>query len=381
MRYKVTYIEQAFLALWLACAPAAEWPPLSAADVEGEYYFLKSGADGASVVAVSAAAGARTLGLAADPGSALIVAPDGRCLYYGRASALRRYEIRTGREEVVASFPAGVAREVRGETGAGAQVSSWDCGVHFPEVAVSPAGEVAFRVLPFAKPLPDRPLADFAADERAAWARRDAFQTQAGIYVARPGENATYVMPSRRLYGFAPDGSLLTEDKLTVVKVDPKTGAATRIVAPDAHEAGWLPAAVVSPQGETIVVGAKARERSFVDIMNRIYVIKGHKGRERPFVEIKDRKPATRAALSADGRYLAVEATPQVYGPGTIYVVDLKTRRWRPVVEGGRLVGFGAGSRAVVYLAGAGVSGDIYLAGLDGTTRRLTAGGDILPPP
>ena len=87
------------------------------------------------------------------------------------------------------------------------------------------------------------------------------------------------------------------------------------------------------------------------------------------------------AALSPDGRYLAVQCTPQVFGEPAICLVDLETRDYKVLVEGGRLFRFTAGSGALFYLAGRGRAGDLFLVGLDGEARPLTSDGTVLPAP
>ena len=85
--------------------------------------------------------------------------------------------------------------------------------------------------------------------------------------------------------------------------------------------------------------------------------------------------------MSADGRYLAVEFTPQVFGEPAVYVVDLEEKGYKVLSTAGRLAALGRGGRAVFYGTGRGRGGDVVLAGLDGEERRLTTNAQILPPP
>ena len=134
--------------------------------------------------------------------------------------------------------------------------------------------------------------------------------------------------------------------------------------------------------GERVVVVApRAVEKSEREVLNRVFVVEGGRGRDEPLLEICARAPATRAALSADGRYLAVEFTPQVFGEPTVYIVDLDKKGYKVLATAGRLAAFGRGGRAVFYVAGRGRAGDLVLAGLDGEEHRLTTEAQILPPP
>ena len=369
----------AFALLLLSCAPKGEWPPAAPADLGDTFYAARATAAGAELVAVTAA-GVKPLGVPCDGESQVAVSPDGAFLFYGADSALHQYELKTGRDRVVLSFPAGVAREMGTEGEQKDKVLSWRCGFRFRDVVFAPDGRLAVLAEPASCPQAETRPEDYTAAERAAWKPRAAFAADAGAYLVFPGGKPEYVGPTRALYGFADDKTLVLENKLTAASYELAHGDVRPFLAKDAHEVGWLPVGVVAP-GRAVLVGAKARERSLKDIMNRVYVVEGSRGKDKPLVAIKTREPATRAALSPDGRYLAVETTPQVLGPAKIFIVDLKSRRFRLLAVGARLFRFARGSRAVYYLGGEGRAGDLFLAGLDGTSRRLTTSGDVLPLP
>ncbi len=354
------------------------WPPATKEDAADVVYLAQLDASGAVVVAASAA-GARSLGVAADAASEVVLSPDGRYLYYGLASALHQYEMKTARDRAVASFPAGEARELPAEGKDEGKVLVWRCGYRFRDVVFGPGGRLGFLLEPTTCPQPDERWADFNDAARKSWRTREAFAAEVGAYILDAGEAPVYLGPARALYGFAGD-DLVLENKLTPARYDFKTGGVTALLGKGAHEVGWVPAAAVAAD-KIAVVGAKAREKSFTDIVNRVYIITARGGSRRPFLEITARAPASRAALSPDGRYLAVELVPARVGAPQIYAVDLARKSYRPLVAGGRLVRFAQGSAAVFYVSAEGRAGDLYLAGLDGRARRLTTSGKVLPPP
>jgi hypothetical protein len=361
-----------------SCARKAEWPPANEQDRGDTIYVAATTADGAEVVAVSASGEVRRLGLRCDDQSGVALAPDGRRLYYGRDSALHEYELANGADNVVASFPGGVAREKGTDEKGREKTYAWRCGARFRDVTFGPKGRLAFLADPSECPLPEGEL---PPEEEGAFKPRTDFRLEAGAYLLEPGAEAPrYLGPTRALYAFLGPGEILLEHKLTVARFDLRTGEVRPVLPAKAHELGWVPPAVVSGE-KIIIVGAKAAEKSQQDILNRLYVVEGGKGAEEPALEIERREPVTRAALSPDGRYLAVQATPQVFGEPAILLVDLETRDYKVLVEGGRLFRFAAGSGALFYLAGRGRAGDLFVVGLDGVARQLTSDGAVLPAP
>jgi hypothetical protein len=331
--------------------------------------------DGAEVVAVGSE-GVEELGLRCDDDGEVALSPDGRRLYYGRDNVLYERELATGAERVVASFLGGVAREAGTDEDGEAKVFAWRCGCRFRDLAFAPDGRVAFIVEPAECPLADEEVTEAGGELTP----RTAFALDAGAYVAEPGREPRYLGTSRAVYGFLGDDALLLENKLTAARYEFDGGAVTPLLPPEAHELGWLPPAAVA--GERIVVVApRAIEKSEREVWNRVFVINEGQGRDEPLLEIRARAPATRAALSADGRYLAVEFTPQVFGEPAVYAVDLDKKGYKVLATAGRLAALGRGGRAVFYVAGRGRGGDLVLAGLDGEERRLTTDAQVLPPP
>jgi hypothetical protein len=358
-----------------SCAREVVWPPAGDEDLKGKIYLAALTGGGAEVVAVSAA-GVEKLGVPCDDDGEVALSADGLRLYYGREGSLYERALATGAERVVASFPGGVAREAGADEEGRAKVFAWRCGCRFRDLAFAPDGRVAFIVEPTECPLAD----EDAAEAGGELTPRTAFAINAGAYVTEPGREPRYLGASRAIYGFLGDDALLLENKLTVARYEFRSGAATPLLPPGAHELGWLPPAAVA--GDRIVVVApRAVEKSEREVLNRVFVIDGGRGGDEPLLEIRARAPATRAALSGDGRYLAVEFTPQVFGEPSVYVVDLEKKGYKVLATAGRLAAFGRGGRAVFYVVGRGRGGDVVLAGLDGRGRRLTTDAQILPPP
>ena len=366
-----------FAAVFFAgsCAREVVWPPASKEDLNDKIYLAALTGDGAEVVAVGAG-GLEKLGLRCDDDGEVALSPDNRRLYFGRDDSLYERDLETGAERVVASFPGGVAREAGTDEDGDAKIFAWRCGCRFRDLAFAPDGRVAFIVEPVECPLADEEVTETGGELTA----RAAFAIDAGAYVAAPGREPCYLGVSRAVYGFLGDDVLLLENKLTVARYEFAGGAVTPLLPPEAHELGWLPPAAVA--GERIVVVApRAVEKSEREVLNRVFVVDGVHGRDEPLLQIRARAPAMRAALSPDGRYLAVEFTPQVFGEPAVYVVDLDKKGYKVLATAGRLAAFGRGGRAVFYVAGRGRGGDVVLAGLDGEERRLTTDAQILLPP
>lgn len=367
----------AFAAILLAasCAREVVWPPASEEDQKDKLYVAALSEGGAEVVAVGAG-GVEKLGLRCDDDGEVALSPDGRRLYYGRDGALHEYEVANGADRVVASFAGGVAREAGADEEGAAKIFAWRCGCRFRDLAFAPDGRVAFVVEPTECPLADEEAAEAGGELRP----RTDFALDAGAYVAEAGREPRYLGAARAVYGFLGDDALLLEHKLTVARYGFDGGAVTPLLPPEAHELGWLPPAAVAGE-RAVVVAPRAVEKSQRDVLNRVFVVEGGRGRDEPLLEIRGRAPATRGALSADGRYLAVELTPRVFGEPTVYIVDLESKSYKVLATAGRLAAFGRGGRAVFYVVGRGRAGDLVLAGLDGEARRLTSEGQILPPP
>lgn len=355
------------------------WPAAGEKDLNDVVYVARVAGEGAAVVAVSAAGGVKELGLRCDGQSDVALSADGGRLYYGLDDALREHELAAGADRVVASFPGGVARETGTDEQGRPKTYGWRCGARFRDLAFGPEGRLAFIVEPTACPLPAEETG--AAGGELELKPRGDFAVDAGAYLWEPGGGAPrYLGPTRAIYAFWGKDALLLENKLTVARYDLEGGTVSPLLAADAHELGWLPWAAAAGD-KVVVVGAKAAEKRQESIRNRVFVVEGGRGRDEPLMEIEGQDPATRGALSADGRYLAVQCTPQVFGEPTIFAVDLARRRYKVLVSGGNLLGFTRGSRAIFYVAGPGRTGDLFLAGLDGAARRLTSAGDILPTP
>ncbi len=365
-----------------SCRGEPRWPAAGPADLADTIYVARATADGAEVVAFSATTAERRLGVSCDGESEVAVSPDGGRLYYGADSALHEYDLAAATDVVVATFPAGMAYELAADDAGREKVYRWRCGYRFRDVTFGPQGRIAFILESTECPLGERRPEEFLAAERRRWRPRSDFFAQEGAYLLDAGGGApSYLGATRALYGFDADGALFLESKLTLARYDfARGGEATPVLAADAHELGWLPAAAVAGD-KVVVVAAKAEKKSDEYIRNGVYVLEGGRGRKRPRVEVRAREPATRAALSPDGRYFAFEGTPRLLGEPTIYVVDLARRRYKVLVNGGRLLRFARGSGALFYLSGTGRAGDLFLAGLDGSPRRLTSSADILPPP
>jgi len=173
----------------------------------------------------------------------------------------------------------------------------------------------------------------------------------------------------------------LLEHRLALARYNRRTGEVTPLLPAGAYEPGWLPPTVVA-DGRLVVVAARAKKGSSVTVRNQVFVLAGGKGKAKPAYVFEAAMPASAIALAPDGRYLAVQVTPRRLGEPAIYVVDLADRRSRMLAPGGRLLGFGAGSGAIGYVAGAGLAGDAYLLGLDrARARRLTTTTSVLSPP
>jgi len=366
--------------LAVSCRPGeVAWPAAGDEDLAGAVYVTRLAEGGAEIIGVSAEGGVDELGLRGDGQSDVGPSPDGRRLYYGRDGALHEYELATASDRVVASFPAGVACEVGTDDKGRAKEYAWRCGVRFRDVSFSPEGRVAFVVEPTECPVSTE---DAAARAKGELKPRADFAVDAGAYLLEPGSDAPrYLGPTRAVYGFVGDEALIIENKLTVARYELEGGTVRPLLGADAHELGWLPSAAARGDDDVVIVAAKADEKSHEVVLNRVFVVRGGGGGDEPVVELEGKDPATRAEVSADGRYVAVQCTPQVFGEATIYAVDLERKRFKILVNGANLVGFARGSRAVFYVAGAGRAGDLFLAGLDGAARRLTSGGDIILPP
>lgn len=364
--------------LTVSCRPGeVEWPAAGDEDLAGVVYVMRSLEGGAEIIGVSAAGGVDELGLRCDGQSDVAVSPDGRRLYYGRDSALREYELASASERVVASFEAGVACEAGADDEGRGATFAWRCGVRVRDVSFSPEGLVAFVVEPTECPVPPE---EVSAGDKGEAKPRTGFAVDAGAYLLKPGgEEPRYLGPTRAVYGFM-GGALLLENKLTVVRYDLEGGTVEPVLGADAHELGWLPWAAARGD-DVVVVAAKADEKSDEVVLNRVFVVRDGRGGDEPVVALECKDPATRAALSPDGRYVAVQCTPRVFGEPTIYAVDLERERFKVLARGANLVGFARGSGAVYYVAAAGRTGDLFLAGLNGAARRLTSSGDVLLPP
>ena len=175
-----------------------EWPAAGEGDLNDVVYVARLAEGGAEVVAVSAAGGVKELGLRCDGQSDVAVSPDGRRLYYGRDSALREYEFSGGEDRVVASFPAGVARETgTGEKGRG-KTFAWRCGARFRDINFSPEGRVAFVVEPTECPVP---MEEAAAGGKGELKSRNDFAFDAGAYLLEPGRDAPGLELPHLVYG------------------------------------------------------------------------------------------------------------------------------------------------------------------------------------
>jgi hypothetical protein len=352
------------------------WPAAGPEDLSDAVYVARLTEGGAEVVKVSAKGAAAETGVSCDAESEVALSPDRRNLYYGLDSALHAYDLESGADRVVATLPAGVAQEAGTDDDGRAKMFAWRCGARFRDLTFGPGGRVAFVA-----ELTECPLPPGGAEAAPAEEPRAAFAFDAGAYLLEPGSEAPrYLGPTRAVYGFLGEGELVLENKLTVARFDLARGTVQPLLAPGTHELGWLPDAAVRGE-KVVVVGAKADEKSQKVVWNRVFVVAGGRGGDEPVLEIRGKDPATRATLSPDGRYLAVQSTPQVFGEPAVYVVDLEARQFKVLVDGARLVAFARGSRAVFYVAGPGRAGDLYFVGLDGAKRRLTSSGDIIPPP
>jgi hypothetical protein len=371
----------ALLAL-LACEGKDIWPAASAEDRAGGVYVVALAAEnGARVLRVNADGRAEDLKITCERSSAVALTPGGDALLYGLNSALHRRDLRTAQDRVVARFPFGEAREGRIDDKGEMKVYGWRCGYRFRDICFGPKGEIAFLLESDELALPDKKPADFTNEEKAAFKPRTAFAADAGLYLLTPSDDRpAFLGPARALYGFQGDTSLVIENKFTIARYDRRNGSVTRLLFKGAHEMGFLPAAAVTAD-KVVAVGAKAKKGSTIRIVEGVYVLAKGRGAGKPVQTFEAKMPATRAMLSADGRYLAVELAPRGLGEPAIHVVDLESRRSKLLVTGGRLLDFAPGSRAIFYVAGAGYGGDIYFAGLDGGSRRLTTTGDYLPPP
>ncbi len=368
----------AVAALFGASCRRAEvvWPAAGPEDLSDAVYVARLTEGGAAVVKVSAGGAAAETGVSCDAESEVALSPDGRDFYYGLDSALHAHDIASGADRVVATFPAGIAQETGTDDDGRAKTFAWRCGARFRDLTFGPGGRVAFVAEPTECPVPEK-----GAGAAAEAKPRTAFAFDAGAYLLEPGSDAPrYLGPTRDVYGFVGEGELILENKLTVARYDLARGTVQPLLAPGTHELGWLPDAAVRGE-KVVVVGAKADEKSQKVVWNRVFVVAGGRGGDEPVLEIQGQDPATRAALSPDGRYLAVQSTPQVFGEATVYVVDLEGKQFKVLVDGARLVAFARGSRAVFYVAGPGRAGDLYFVGLDGAAKSLTSSGDIIPPP
>ncbi len=373
-------ISVAAALLVASCRPGeVEWPAATEEDLADTVYVARAAGTGAEVVAVCASEGVKELGLACDPQSEVVLSPDGGLLYYGRDNSLYEYELATAKDRVVAAFAGGVACETGPDETGQVKTSAWRCGARFRDLAFGRDGRLAFLVEPTEFALPETAAA--SAEAAAKPRPRADFRMDAGVYLLDPGSDVPrYLEPTRAVYGFLGQGALILESRLTVARYEFRSRTATRLLGPEAHELGWLPPAAVSGD-KVVVVAPKADKKSYEYVLNEVYVIEGGRGGSRPSLSIRAKEPATRVALSPDGRYVAVECTSRVLGQATVYAVDLELKRHKLLLRGGRLLRFARGSRAVFYLVGAGQTGDIFLAGLDGATRRLTSGGKVLPKP
>jgi hypothetical protein len=373
--YISAFAAVAMLALSCRSAEVA-WPAANDEDLAGVVYVTRPLEEGAGIIAVSAAGGVRDLGLRCDGQSDVTASPDGERLYYGLDSALHEYAPATKADRVVVSFDAGIAREPGHDDEGNPVIFAWHCGARFRDVRFSPQGEVAFVVEPTECPV----SGDAAAGGEDGLTPRTNFAIDAGAYLLEPGGGEPrYLGPTRAVYGFA-GGSLLLENKLTVARYDLAQGTVQPLLAADTHELGWLPWAAAHDD-EVVVVANKAAEKSGEVVVSRIFVVRGGRGADEPVLEIEERSPATCGALSPDGRYLAVQCTPLVFGEPTLYVVDLEREQSKVLARGANLVGFARGSGAVYYVVATGRVGDLFLAGLDGAARRLSSSGDVLLPP
>ncbi|MGD8719771.1 MAG: hypothetical protein PVH29_13235 [Candidatus Zixiibacteriota bacterium] len=360
-----------------ACSREVEWPGASPEDSSDVIYVVAEGEDGAAVRPVSAKGKAEAPALTVDPASEVAVSPDGRFLLYGYDNALHEYELATGADRVLASFPGGFAREKGTDETGVAKTFVWRCGCRFRDIRFGPEGRVAFLVEPTECAMADEDPVSPAGELMP----RTAFVLDAGAYVVGDGE-PEYLGPTRAIYGYPDEATLVLENRLTVARYEFAGGTVTPLLPPDSHELGWLPPAVVS--GDSLIAAcSRAVEKSDQEIAVDIYVVKldGSGRTAEPLLTFVGNAPATRVAASPDGKYAAVECSPQVFGKPHIVAVDVAGGDYKTLVEGGRLLRFGRGSGGVFYVAGSGVKGDVYLAGLDGRARRLTETGDLLPSP
>lgn len=367
------------LAALNACDRAVEWPAAAAADVAGACYAVRVVGGEGRVVRVTTA-GAEELGVGCDAGGAVALAADGKTLYYGRDGVLYAYELKTAVESVVAAFPAGEAREMPPADDGPERVLQWRCGYRFRDIVFYPAGAVAFRVEENVTPLPAAKAEDFTAAEKREFKPRSAFAAETGVYFWDRTTPPRYLGPSYRVFGFADDATLLIEYKMTLGRLNVATNAVDVALPAGAHELGFLPVAAVAG-GKAYAVAAKADKDTDDVVVNSVYAVGAGATRAKAAVAVPSRYAVSRAVLSGDGKYLAFEAAPRTLGEPVIYAVDLERAVARELVVGGRLVAFAPGGRAVYCVRGSGPAGDLYLVGLDGGERRLTASGDILPLP
>lgn len=362
------------LAVMAACGREVVWPAASSQDLDGGCYLVRRAAAAARVVRVSGGEAAAP-GWNCDPDGAVALSADGRRLYYGNEGTLYLHDCVSGKRAELASFAAGEACEFDAASGSADKISRWRCRCRYAEICEGPDGTVAFRLENVVTPLPDAKTDDYTPSQRRSFRTRASFGVEEGLYVVKAGAPARFLGPTRRLFGFVDAQRLLVEHAMTAGVLDLDTLAVKKALPPDAHELGFLPAAAAAG-GRVVIAAAKADEKSD-DVLNRIYLWGEQARREdKPAVVVRAPYPVSRVALSGDGRYAAVEVRPLKFGGTSIYAVDLERRVSKRLVAGGRLIGFAAGGRAVYYLGGDNLTGDVFLVGLDGRGRRLTATGD-----
>jgi hypothetical protein len=304
-------ISVAAALLVASCRPGeVEWPAATEEDLADTVYVARAAGTGAEVIAASASEGVKELGLACDPQSEVVLSPDGRLLYYGRDNSLYEYELATGDDRVVAAFTGGLACETGPDETGKVKTSAWRCGARFRDLAFGPDGRFAFLVEPTETVLPE--TAAESAEAAAQPRPRADFRMDAGAYLLDAGSDVPrYVAPTRAVYGFLGQEALILENRLTAARYEFRSRTATPLLGPEAHELGWLPPAAVSGD-KVVVVAPKADKKSYEYVLNEVYVIEGGRGGSRPSLSIRAEDPATRVALSPDGRYVAVECTSRV---------------------------------------------------------------------
>jgi len=369
------------ISAFLSCSPTVEFPSLEENDRTAEVYYLREcGGD----IAIWRSAGDESAdtGLIAEAGSEIAPLPDG-ALLYARGNALYR-GVPGGSEETVAVFPGGICREIAEDRDTATEyVACWKVVNRFHDLTLSPdGGALAFVLEQVVRPLEDEKLEDFGDEDIELFVSRGEMTAECGVYVVPlTGGDPTYLGPGKQVFAFPETDMVIMEHQMVPVRVSVGDGDALPIITSDKYQYGWTPQ--VDYAGDKGVISTQKSDEKKNLVKNYVYELDGYavKGKQRiKYVDGVNR--ITGLALAPGGDFVVLTIQTDRLGSNVLTAGSLRGGMLRDIVANARFLGFTpSGNGFFYYLEGEQTGrGDIYLAGLDGETVRITDCGDVMPP-